>query len=200
MRLFYSPTSPYARKARIVAREKGLLTEIEEVACDPWADPAELRAINPLGRVPALVARNGAHLFDSPVICAYLNDLVPAPALIPAGDAKWAVLAAEALADGTIDTAVNLVLEGRRPEAERSAKFMARWLEAIGRAAAALDAARKGLPDALTQGHIAIAVALSYLDFRLPQVNWREGRGALAEWHQAFAARPAMLETAPPPS
>jgi len=210
MRLFYSPTSPYARKARIVVREKGLLAEIEEVVCDPWSDmssssaaiglqkPAELRNVNPLGRVPALVARNGAHLFDSPVICAYLNDLAPAPALIPAGDARFGVLAAEALSDGTIDTAVNLVLENRRPEAERSAKFIARWLETIGRAVAALDAARSELPGTLTQGHIAIAVALSYLDFRLPQMNWREGHDALTAWHKSFAARPSMLETAPP--
>jgi glutathione S-transferase len=198
MRLFYSPTSPYARKARIVAREKGLLPRLEEMQCDPWSDPAALRFVNPLGRVPALVTDEGEALYDSPVICAYFNDQSPLPALIPLGEGRYRILAAEALADGMIDTAVSLVLEGRRPEPERSAKMALRWLDTIDRAVLGMAEAVPHLPGELTIGHISIAVALGYLDFRLPQVDWRTGHEALATWHKGFAARPSMLETQPP--
>lgn len=198
MRLFYSPTSPYARKARIVAREKGVLSRIEEVACDPWSDPAVLRAVNPLGRVPALVTDDGEALYDSPVICAYLNDQQPLPSLIPLGEGRYRILAAEALADGTIDTAVSLVLEGRRPEGERSPKMTARWLETIGRGVDAMAEALPRLPGDITMGHIGLAVALGYLDFRLPHMDWRKSHETLSEWHNGFAARASMRETAPP--
>lgn len=198
MRLFYSQTSPYARKARIVAREKGLLPRLEEMPCDPWSDPAALRFVNPLGRVPALVTDEGEALYDSTVICAYFNDQSPLPALIPLGEGRYRILTAEALANGTIDTAVNVVLEDRRPEPERSAKMTLRWLETIDRAVGAMAEALPHLPGDLTIGHIGIAVALGYLDFRLPYVDWRTGHDKLADWHKGFAARQSMQETAPP--
>jgi glutathione S-transferase len=198
MRLFYSPTSPYARKVRVVSREKELVARVEEVACDPWSDPAVLRFVNPLGRVPALVTDDGVSLYDSPVICAYLNDQTPLPALIPLGEGRYRILAAEALADGTLDTAVNLVLEGRRPEGERSAKMIVRWLETIERGVNSMAETWPHLPGEVTMGHIGFAVALAYLDFRLPQIDWRAGHDALAEWHKGFAARPSMRETIPP--
>ena len=88
MQLFYSPTSPYARKCRVVARERGLMSGIEETSCNPYDNPEALQAKNPLTRVPALVLDDGTALFDSPVICEYLDGLGEAPALIPAAGAE----------------------------------------------------------------------------------------------------------------
>src|SRR3546814_135775 len=121
MQLFYSPTSPSARKCRVVARERGLMADLEEVVCNPMEDPAALHASNPLGKVPCLVLDDGVAVFDSPVIAEYLDGLGNAPALIPAaGSARFKVLVAAALAQGMTDSALAMTMEGRRPEAQRS--------------------------------------------------------------------------------
>jgi glutathione S-transferase len=201
MKLFYSPTSPYARKCRAVLREKGLLAQTQEIAVNPWGtEVAELCIHNPLGRVPALVTGGGMDLFDSPVIAEYLDSLTLEPRLIPAeGPARFAVLRAQALADGIVDDAVALVTESRRPADERSNSLPARWRNAIVRSVPAVKTALADLPLSLSLGHVAIAVALAYLDFRQPDIDWREGNADLASWYETYAARPAMLETAPPP-
>lgn len=200
MKLFYSPASPYARKCRIAVREKSLLSEVEETAVNPWGtDVAELRGHNPLGKVPVLTARDGTSLYDSRVICAYLDSLAPTPRLIPDGAPRFAVLRAEALADGIADAAISLILESRRPAEEQSKSAPERWRGALERAVPALLPALDALPEGPTQGHIAIGAALGYLDLRFPDFNWRDGNARLAEWYAEYAARPAMLETAPPP-
>ncbi len=201
MKLFFSPTSPYARKCRIAVREKALLAEMEEIAVNPWGTEVdELCRHNPLGQVPALAARDGTDLYDSRVICDYLDSLTPAPRLIPAeGAARYAVLRAEALADGIMDAGIYLTTELRRPADERSKSLPARWRKAIERAVPALEPALAALPEGVTLGHVAIAVALGYLDLRVPDFDWRGGYPALASWYATFAARPSMVETAPPP-
>jgi glutathione S-transferase len=200
MKLYYSATSPYARKVRVCVREKGLIGRIEESLCNPWADPASLRAVNPLGKVPALVLDDGTNVYDSRTICATLEDLQPEPRLIPAAaEARTHVLCAQALGDGVVDTAVGLVLEGRRPEIQQSPEMMNRWRETIGRAVAAMEPLLAKLGDEPTLGHIALGVALSYLDFRQPSILWRNANPDLAAWHHSFSARPSFIETAPPP-
>lgn len=200
MKLFYSATSPYARKARVFIREKNLKAGIEERLCNPWDDPAELRALNPLGKVPTLALDDGTVLYDSRVICAALDDLGAEPRLIPAAPAaRSRVLCAEALADGVVDAAVALVLEARRPEVQRSPEMMIRWRDAILRAVPAMEGALADLGEGPTLGSLAIALALSYLDFRQPAIDWRAGHPGLAAWHGTFSARPSFAETAPPP-
>ena len=153
MQLFYSPTSPYARKCRVVARERGLQDRIAETSLNPFDDPGELQAKNPLGRVPALVLDDGTALFDSPVICEYLDGLGSAPALIPAGGAeRFRVLVAAALAQGMTDSALNVTMEGRRPEGERSPAAVARWEASILRGLDAMMDHLSGLPGDLTLG------------------------------------------------
>lgn len=195
MKLLYAKASPYARKVLIVAHEKGLAGALEIQTVAPMTDGALVNPVNPLGKVPALIRDDGQALYDSPVICEYLDTIGAGPALIPsAGEARWAALRTQALADGMFDAAFSLVMESRRPEAERSAEWMARWTAAILRGAAA---APTPADDAWSLGEIALACAFGYLDFRLPQIDWRAGNPGVAAWYTQIAARPVMVETAP---
>lgn len=199
MELFVSPTSPYARKARVLLHEKGLAERVTETVLNPHRDPPELLARNPLGKIPTLVRDDGPPLYDSRVVCEWLDTLGPEPALLPAtGEARWAVRRAEAHGDGMLDLVVATVMERARPAGEQSPGQVERWRAKIERALAAVDDVRADLPDEPTLGHIALAVTLGYLDLRLPDLDWRAGRDALAQWHAAFAARASMRDTAPP--
>ncbi|WP_299621290.1 glutathione S-transferase N-terminal domain-containing protein [Pelagibius sp.] len=198
MQLFHAPTSPYARKCRVVARERGLMGGIEEIVCNPYDDPAALQAKNPLTRVPALVLDDGTALFDSPVICEYLDSLGEAPALIPAAGAeRYRVLVAAALAQGMTDSALGITMESRRPEGERSPAAVERWRASILRGLDAMMMHLQGLPGGLTLAQIACGTTLGYLDLRHGALNWRHGRSDLAAWFADFNERPAMQETDP---
>lgn len=199
MELLYSATSPYARKVRVVLREKGLIEATTETVVDPHAGPPALHRHNPLGKVPTLVLADATALYDSPVICEYLDTLADTPRLLPAGGPeRWAVLRAQALGDGVLDLAVALTAERRRPEGERSPAAMDHWRERIGAAVDGMAAELDGLPAEPTLAHIALAVALGYLDFRHPDLRWRDGRVTLTDWLECFTPRASMQETTPP--
>lgn len=200
MQLLISPTSPYARKTRVLVREKGLLDRIEEAFLNPHQDPAELLTRNRLGKIPVLVRDDGEALYDSPVICEYIDGLKDAPQLIPAsGEARWAVLRTQALADGILDLTVAIVMERARPADEQSQKSMARWREKIERSVAGMGETMSAIPaDGFDLGRIACAVTLGYLDFRLPEYDWRSAQPELIDWYANVAARASMEETAPP--
>lgn len=202
MRLLFSPTSPYVRKVRVSALEKGLADRITLQPADVFGDVAAVAPLNPLRKVPTLVLEDGETLYDSPVICEYLDSLAETPRLIPAvGAARWRVLRTQALADGIKDAAFATVMEGRRPEAQRSGEWLQRWGEAIARGVDALEEQCAGWSgETFDLGQIAAACALGYLDFRLPQLAWRDGRERLADWCAAAAQRPSLKETAPPAS
>ncbi len=196
MKLFYSVTSPYARKTRLLAREKGLQDQIEEIACNPHEKVPGLSKANPLGRVPTLVLDDGSGLFDSPVICQYLDSLSDTPRLIPkSGRKRWATLRWEAQADGILDAAYNSVMESRRPRHEQSPDWIDRWQDEIRTALDAIELDMSTLPEKLCLSHLALAAALDYLDFRLPDLAWRKGRPVCAHWYDDFAQRPSMLDT-----
>lgn len=201
MKLFYSPTSPYARKCRVVAREKDLIGEIQEIMTNPWGeDTAALCAANPLGKVPTLILNGGKTLFDSRVICGYLDSLTSEPRLIPAeGASRFDMLRLEALSDGLLDASVSLVLEARRPTEQQSPSMTARWRSAIDRALPVLAETVQTLPSSTPSlGGLTAAVALAYLDFRLPQIDWRTRHADLSAWYEGMKARPSFVETAPP--
>ena len=198
MKLFWSPASPYARKVRVVAHETGLVGRIEEVPVDTSQVPPDLIATNPLGKVPALVLDDGTALFDSPVICAWLDAEGSGPALVPAsGPERFLVLRAEALADGVMDLAVGLVMETRKPENERSPTTAAKWRGQLARSLDAMAADCATLPGTATLGHLAYVCALDYIAFRHPDIAWQEGRAGLASWRDGVANRPSLIETAP---
>lgn len=198
MKLRYSPTSPYVRKVMVTAIESGLDGAIERIATNVWDPESDIARDNPLGKVPALITDGGEVLFDSPVICEYLDSLHEGVKLVPpAGGARWRALRRQALADGILDAAVLRLLEGKREPAQQSAAWIERQKAAVERTLNALEDSAAGLGEEITIGHITIAVALGYLDFRYPDDDWRAGRATLAAWYQGFAQRPSMSQTVP---
>ncbi len=197
MKLYITGPSPYARKCRIVAREKGLVDRVEEIAVDPYANAPELLQANPLVQVPTLIAEDGLPLNDSPVICEYLDALGAGPRLLPEGGAeRLRVRRLETLANGALEMGVKLVLEKRRPEHERSPSWIGRWTTNMGRALDGLEAAA---PDAsrLDVGVITAGVAVTWIGFRHPDYDWKTGRPNLVALQAALEARPSFQQTRP---
>lgn len=197
MKLYISTASPYARKCRIVAREKGLAGRIEEIVADPYANDPALLAANPVVQVPTLIADDGLPLSDSPVICEYLDAIGSGPRLLPeSGPERLRVRRLETLANGALEMGVKLVLEKRRPESERSPSWIARWTDNMGRALDALEAADLRADD-LNMGAITAAVATTWIGFRHPDFDWAAGRPRLAAFTAAMEERASFSGTRP---
>ena len=199
MKLFCSKTSPYARKVRVAIEELGLADQVEEAVVDPFAPPPDLLAANPLSRIPTLVTERGEALPDSALILDYLAHRKSGLATLARGSKRWEVLRRAQIADGVIDAAVSIVMEKRRPESIHYLPFLDRQTQIIGRALDQLNA-DAGLLALQTPGvcEITCGVALGYLDFRLPYLEWRKGREPLAHRYTVFAQRPSMQKTQPP--
>ncbi len=198
MKLRYSPTSPYVRKVSVVAIETGLDARIEHIPTDVRAPNGELYRDNPLGKVPALITEGGELLYDSPVICEYLDSLHDGLKLFPPpGGPRWTALRRQALADGVMDAGVLVRMETLRPEDEKSASWISRQQDKATRGLDALEDEARALGSACTIGHIAIGCALGFLDFRLPELDWRQGRPELARWNERFSTRASMTATVP---
>ena len=198
MKLHYSPTSPYVRKVVACAIACGLDGRITRVATNPHASPPELLADNPLSRVPCLVTDDGLALFDSPVICEYLDAIGEGGLFPPAGPLRWRALKLQAVGDGIMDAAVMRRMEQGRPEEAARTTHMERQAAAVTRS---LDLLAKDVPaDHLDIGTITVACALGYLDLRFAHEDWRTSRPALAAWFAAMGKRPEIAETAPPPA
>lgn len=175
------------------------LTAIELVAASPFDAPSALTGANPLSKVPALVRDDGTALYDSPVICEFLDDCGGGERLLPpSGEARWDMLRRQALADGMMDTTLALALEvNRRPEHERSPDWIAHWVRTLARAADALESEIAAWPAGFDLGHIAAACALGYLDFRASgHLAWRDERPQLVEWYARASTRASMIATA----
>jgi glutathione S-transferase len=199
MQLYYSKTSPYSRKVLLTVLELGLDKSVELIVTNPVADEP-LRASNPLSKVPTLLLDEGGALYDSPVICEYLNAQAKGKIFPKGGPARWDTLKRQALADGMMDAAVRCQLEFKRPETEQHRDVIARQLLAIDAALAAFESNppsnRKRTP---LIGELALACALGYLDLRLAQHrNWRKDNPKLRKWFKAFSERPSMQATQPP--
>lgn len=198
MKLFFAPASPFTRKVRITAYEKGLHEDIELVTAPPMDNLPELHKTNPLGGIPALKLDNGECLYDSPVICEYLDSLNERPRLIPAaGMERYHVLRGQALADGVMDFAVAVVYERRRTDAEISESFVNRRLKGIDRALTAMSGEIDNLPETIDLRHIAFGSALGYVRFRLPEIEWEKTHPAMQDWFVKLSLRPSMKQTDP---
>ncbi len=199
MKLYYSKTSPYSRKVLLTILELGLDKSVELIVTNPSADES-LRASNPLCKVPTLLSAEDGALYDSPVICEYLNAQAKGKIFPKSGPARWDTLKRQALADGLMDATVRCFLEFKRPETEQHRDVIARQLLAI-------DATLKAFEDAPPSnrkrtpliGELALAAALGYLDLRFAQHrNWRKDHPKLRKWFKAFSERPSMQATQPP--
>jgi glutathione S-transferase len=198
MRLTYAPTSPYVRKVVVLLHETGQVDDVEliPVVTTPMAPADAVRTANPLARIPALERSDGPTLYDSRVVCAFLDDRAGGR-LYPDGAARWDALVLEATGDGMMDSGVSMSYENNFRPAD---KQWPDWLEAqsgkIRSACKALnDRWMSHLQGPLDIGHVSVACALSYIDFRHPGIGWRDGNDGLAAWHKAFESRPGMVAT-----
>ncbi|MDK3075031.1 glutathione S-transferase [Sedimentitalea sp. JM2-8] len=201
MKLFFSPASPFVRKVNVLLHELGRTDEValEPVATTAFQPSETLVASNPLGKIPALVRDDGTTLYDSRVICAYLNELFQG-SLYPQGSRRWEVLTLEATGDGIMDCGVSMTYETRlRPPEQQSPEWIeAQWAK-IARAISVLNARWiSHLTGPLDMGQISVACALAYIDFRHGLRNWRQGNDTLAAWFSEFESRPSMMATLPP--
>jgi glutathione S-transferase len=195
MDLFYSPASPFARKVMMTAHLKGLADRIRTVVADTGAGDPALNARNPLGKLPCLIV-DGEALFDSRVICEYLDTQGSGPALFPAsGRDRFRTLTLGALGDGMAEAALLMVYERRmRPEDKVVESWLQRQREKIQRSLAVLEAAPPSLTPQVTYGSIAVAAALGYLDLRHPGI-WRDKHPKMVAWLDAFAKAVPAFET-----
>lgn len=199
MKLFSSATSPFVRKVLVLIREAGIasvdLIAVGGTPVDPGTLPVDL---NPLGKIPALVPDDGPAIYDSRVICRYL-DSVSGAGFYPAPPRLWDTLTLEATADGMLEAAVLMVYETRiRPEERRHAPWVEGQWAKIARALDALE--NRWMPHLQgpqDMGQIAVGCALGYLDFRHAARDWRAGHPDLSAWEAVYAARPAMMATVP---
>lgn len=199
MQLIYSPASPFVRKVCVLMEEVGLADQIEKlsVATSALNTAPEAAAANPTGKIPALIRTDGPAIYDSRVICRYLDDKAQS-GLYP--EARlWEVLTLEATADAIMESGVTMVYEARLRPAE---KVFDGWVEAqwgkIERALSVINERwMSHLNGPLDMSHIAVACALGYLDFRMDDRGWRKGNDALDDWYAAFSQRASMTATAP---
>jgi glutathione S-transferase len=196
MKLLYSPFSPFARKVRIVAHETGLQDGIEVVPTSTEDPASGLSARNPLNKIPVLETEFGP-LYDSPVICEYLDTLHDGPKLVPAAGAdRWRALRWEALADGLMDAALLIRYEiTLRPADKQHEPWIERQKTKIRKSLDQMEADAAELDGPVTIGTIGAASALGYLDLRFADWGWRETHPRLAAWHAGFAERPSYIAT-----
>jgi glutathione S-transferase len=199
MQLYFNPASPFVRKVRVTAHELGLSGKIEltSIALTPVSPHDGVRSSNPLGKIPALITDDGTVLYDSPVICEYLDALAGGNRIFPAaGPARWTALRRQALADGIMDAAVLTRYEQAiRPKELRWEAWVEGQLLKVRTALDALE--HENLEGAFDIGTISIACALGYLDLRFASEGWRTSRPRLAAWLASVSQRPSLAVTIP---
>jgi glutathione S-transferase len=199
MKVYFSPASPFVRKVMVCAAELGLAIERLPSGAHPVNRDRTIVADNPLGQVPTFLADDGTVLYDSRVICEYLDGLAGGGRLFPAsGPARWRALVEQGLGDGLLDAALLARYEGAVRPAERQWEdWRAGQMDKVRCALDRMQEWAPGLGDRVDIGTITLGCALGYLDFRFPDQGWRDGRGALAGWFERFGARPSMAGTRP---
>lgn len=201
MKLRYAAASPFVRKVMVLAHELDLAARIEPVptSLSPVRANAELAAENPLMKVPSLVTDDGMVLYDSPVICEYLDAVAGGHRFFPpAGPPRWTALRQQALADGVLEAVILCRYEMLRPEEKRWTGWTEGQMAKAHQGLAALE--REDLTGPRTIGPVSAGCALGYLDLRFPDDGWRARHPRLAAWYAEVAEWPSMKATAPPPA
>jgi glutathione S-transferase len=200
LKIYYAAASPFVRKCLVAATELGLRDRIELVsaAAHPINRDRNVVAYNPLGKIPTLITDEGNVLYDSRVICEYLNTLGDGRLIPREGKARFGVLVEQALADGVMDAAVLTRYETfARPEALRWKEWIGGQLEKVTSGLDMLESRVAEFGDRVDLGTIAFGCMLGYLDFRFASLGWRDGRPNAAAWFEWFGARDSMMETRP---
>ncbi|MAF58113.1 glutathione S-transferase N-terminal domain-containing protein [Ponticaulis sp.] len=197
MLLYYSKTSPFARKVRVLLSEHELTNRVQLKLASVLEDAKSTP--NPLGKIPCLITPDGDTVYDSPVICEWV-EAYATDADITRDDAYWRAQKLQALGDGVMDAAFNTVMEKNRPADQQSSFWTTRWREAIERGVAEAAELVTPVEDRLDRGQVAIACMLGYLDFRITDFDWRAAHPSLAQWYEPVSKRESMISTAPPAS
>lgn len=195
MKILFSPFSPYVRKCLVVAHELGLNDKLQLLPSNahPVNRDQEIIRDNPLGKVPTFHSDDGQVLYDSRVICEYLNDLARGSLFPASGTARWQALTLQALGDGMLDAALLARYEDvARPEALRWPEWRAAQLDKAETALAHLDARPALLAQRVDIGAITVGCALWYLDLRFADFVWRDRHPQVAQWYATFGQRPSM--------
>ncbi|MEL7979872.1 glutathione S-transferase family protein [Halomonas sp. ATBC28] len=200
LRLYHATTSPYVRKVMAVATQLGLASQVELLAsaAHPINRDSRIATFNPIGKIPAAQTRDGQLLFDSRVICEYLDDYAQG-GLFPVGAARWEALARQALGDGLLDAALLARYERLvRPKELQSDAWYQAQLGKVQAALASIDQQVPALASTPSDiGSITLGCALGYLDFRFPDMDWRSHCPEAARWFKDFDTQPAMIATRP---
>ncbi len=200
MKLHWCPRSPFVRKVMILAHETGLagrltLARTQVAMTEP---NVPLLDENPLGKIPTLVLDDGQVLHDSPVICEYLDTLHGGRRFFPQAPAeKWVCLRRQAFGDGLLDLLVLWRNERIKPRERQTQALLDAFRLKMDRSLAALEKEAPDLDRGFDIGHVALGCALSYIDFRFPDLDWRKGHPAIAAWHARFESRPSVQKTRP---
>jgi glutathione S-transferase len=184
----------------VFAHEAGVVDRIEtaRTLVSMTAPNKDLMKVNPLAKIPTLVTDDGQVLFDSSVICEYLDGLHGGEKLFPSGPGRWPALRWQAFGNNMLDNLVPWRNERLRPQAQQSPETLAGFELKIRNAIAMLEAEAGALEKAkLCIGHVTLAVALGYIDFRFADLGWRRGNARIAAWHETFSKRPSMQATVP---
>ncbi len=201
MRLYHTPTSPFVRKVMVVAHELGLASKIEFVFLRPTPlnTDATLSKENPLSKIPVLVLDDGTSIYDSAVICEYLDSLHDGENIIPAsGTERWRALRQQALSDGILEAGVVVFYERTmRPKELQWEAWLAGQTQKATQGLDALEREAAHFTDRVDIGLVCIGAMLGWLEFRKPFGDLRAGRPKLFAWYDRFAQRPSMTATAP---
>jgi len=200
MKLWYSPASPFVRKVLVMAHETGLIEKLELnlVASTAIQPDPELSKVNPLTKIPTLELEDGSTIFDSTVICEYLDTLHDGQKMIPDDETRWNTLVTQSIGNGIMEAAVGVRYEqALRPQEHQWDVWMNGQFAKIDKALDVLETWRGARIQDMHIGSITVACALAYLDFRHGDRDWREGRPVLTQMLETFSRRTSMLQTRP---
>ena len=195
MKILFSPFSPYVRKCLVTAHELGLIDQVQLLPsnANPVKRDQDIIPHNPLAKVPTFFADDGRVLFDSRVVCEYLNDLAGGTLFPAQGDKRWETLTLQSIGDGMLDAGLIARYEDvARPEPLRWPEWRAGQLDKFETSLTYLDGRPELLEGRVDIGTIAIGCALWYLDLRFADFDWRSRHGVVAKWYEGFGARPSM--------
>lgn len=198
MKLYYSSTSPFVRKVNVFALETGLDKKIEWVKTNPWLAEDILTTENPLSKIPTLITDDGDIIYDSRVICEYLDTLYDGKKFHPLNlDERWKALRLQALADGILEAGIARFLERKRAKEVQSKDWDSIQKESVERGLNNLENTFLAWSEHLDIGVISVACVLGWLDFRFSNEDWRAQRPKLSRWFESFSQRPSMTKTVP---
>ncbi len=198
MELKFSGLSPYVRKVSIVAHEHGLVERLRMTTVNTRNEPDKITPHNPLGKIPVLITDSGDTLYDSPVICEYLDAEFGNHRLLPAaGPRRWQIMTRVALADGLLDAALLVRLERARDASEQSAAWTELQLGKVHRALAYFEDEVDTFGPELDMAQVAVGAAVGYIPVRLLDFDGLPKWPKLRAWYARQLLRPSFKNTVP---